>query len=83
MTSSNLPAVRVSADLAVIPPADTKPEPAHNRLSEDFFLLTAVGVMLTGSAAWSHMWPQTVGIAAGTVALAAAGIVERRREVGK
>ncbi|MBM0237136.1 hypothetical protein JNW88_08220 [Micromonospora sp. ATA32] len=80
MSVDNLPALRGGTDLAVIPSGDTAPEPVQNRLSEDFFLLAFVGAILTGSAAWGHMWAQTVGIGAGAAALAAAGIIERRRE---
>ncbi|MFJ8690254.1 hypothetical protein [Micromonospora wenchangensis] len=50
MTADNLPARRTSYALAVIPPAATRPEPVHNRLSEDYLLLAFIGGVLTSSA---------------------------------
>ena len=82
MSVDNLPARRTSYALAVIPPAATRPEPVHNRLSEDYLLLAFFGGVLTSSAAWSHMWAVTAGMGVGSGVLAAIGIRHHRREHG-
>ncbi len=81
MSVDNLPALRASNALAVIPPTTTRPQPIHNRLSEDYLLLSFVAGVLASSAAWSHMWAVTAGIGAGSGVLAAIGLNERRKEV--
>lgn len=81
MTIDNLPAVRTSTALAATAtPQTTEPAPKPHPLSSDLLLTAFIGALLTGSAAWSHMVYQALGIGAGTAALAAAGLVERHRE---
>lgn len=82
MSVDNLPALRASNALAVIPPATTQPQPIHNRLSEDYLLLAFVAAVLASSAAWSHMWAATAGIGTASGVLAAIGLRHRRREHG-
>lgn len=82
MSVDNLPARRNSAALAVPAgePQTSEVAPQPHRLSSDLLLTAFVGAILTGSATWSHMTYQAIGIGAGTAAVAAAGLIERRRE---
>lgn len=79
MTSQNLPAVRTTATVAV--PAATQTQPAvRYPQAGNLFLLAYVAGIVAGSATWAHLWTPAIGVGATSVALATAGIRQRRHE---